>query len=282
MRAIAMMLLVTGVSTSSLEFKWNDFKSKYNKVFNNKEEESAKRDMFLRNLIQAGEHAKPSRHADSSSDQFINNCKETVKKAVANVKAGSYNISMIEKLLPISVDVDVSGWQFSNNGTMPCNNNMNPMVEAVEVISSTSTHWIAKSLLFNDAVRIPKDGKCFHSNNVKDTPSPGPRKFYQRQCDDRNCLDQCLTSGYDLGSCLVTAEGGSLIAVECNAEVGLSVVRYLGTNDCAGFAIQTSQPINSCLPSSVAGDFFVNSCTKPINPNVTLSTPTTQIRTIHL
>eukprot|EP01060_Flectonema_neradi_P004076 TRINITY_DN12692_c1_g1_i1.p1 TRINITY_DN12692_c1_g1~~TRINITY_DN12692_c1_g1_i1.p1 ORF type:complete len:287 (+),score=53.69 TRINITY_DN12692_c1_g1_i1:114-974(+) len=273
--AATMVLMAVGVPASSADSKWEGFKIEYNKVFKNTSEEIKRKAIFLSNLGHAGEIANPSKYADLTAAEFLLKCEDDSKQTPPiTITTGSYDVAVIEKLLPLTLDVDVTNWQFAHNGTIPCDSSEHTqqVFAPVRVIASTSTHWVVESKLFQEKVRISKSEKCFRES-VPDTTPPPARRFFQRQCDDELCQDHCATMPFLMDTCLQTEGGGSLVAVECNAGVGLAVIQYLATNDCTGFAVHTSQPIDSCQPNSVPGSYFVNFCTKPDSPNVTISTP---------
>lgn len=89
------------------------------------------------------------------------------------------------------------------------------------------------------------------------TPAPGGKTFTQKQCTDSACTQGCQSQTFPQGTCLQLDGGGSAIAT-CKPDT-LEMKVFMFSQDCSGFSIPESNPINQCLQDE-SGSFFENVC----------------------
>lgn len=92
------------------------------------------------------------------------------------------------------------------------------------------------------------------------TPTPSGATFTQIQCQDAACTVGCQSNTFQQNTCLQLEGGGSATAV-CTA-TALNMNVYMFSQDCSGFSVPESNPINQCVQDE-SGSYFENQCSGP-------------------
>jgi hypothetical protein len=90
------------------------------------------------------------------------------------------------------------------------------------------------------------------------TPAPPVATFTQETCQDSACSQGCSNTTYGLNTCLSLAEGGSATAT-CGTDE-LVLTEYPTSQNCTGFSLPTSMPLNQCLQAGDGQSYFENFC----------------------
>jgi cysteine peptidase B len=88
-------------------------------------------------------------------------------------------------------------------------------------------------------------------------PSPSGATFTQKVCQNSQCSEGCQSHTLPQNQCLQLNGGGSAKA-KCTSE-GLTLSEYPLSNDCSGFSIPTTQPVNQCVEDT-QGSYLENIC----------------------
>lgn len=203
---------------------------------------------------------------------------------------------------PISIAVDATSWQTYTGGIMS-NCQSQQLDHGVLLVGFEGTgsipYWIVKnswgaSWGENGYIRLQfGTNQCLINNyptssivngSIGPTPPPGPptppgpspapagKTFTQKQCSDAACTQGCSSQTFPQGQCLQLEGGGSAIAT-CTSSA-LEMKTFMFSQDCSGFSIPESNPINQCLQDQ-DGTYFENICSS--SPAGALSAKTLRI-----
>jgi C1A family cysteine protease len=193
---------------------------------------------------------------------------------------------------PISVAVDATSWQTYTGGVLS-NCQSTQLDHGVLIVgfesSGSQPYWIIKNswggswgeqgyiyvsygsnqCLINN---YPTTSRVNGSAPVPPPPPPGPQPpspptpspspsatFTQKQCTDSACTQGCQSHTFPQNTCLQLESGGSATA-QCTA-TALEMKMYIFSNNCTGFSMPESNPINQCVKDE-NGTYFENVCPK--------------------
>ena len=90
-------------------------------------------------------------------------------------------------------------------------------------------------------------------------PTPSPTQtFIQMDCTDAACSQNCQNASFPANQCLPLSGGGSAKA-QCNPGE-LVMTEYPLSQDCTGFSIPSTMPLNQCLQNGDGSGYFENFC----------------------
>jgi cysteine peptidase B len=198
---------------------------------------------------------------------------------------------------PLSIAVDATSWQTYTGGIMT-NCQSVQLDHGVLIVgfqgSGSIPYWIIKNSwgaswgesgyirvqFGTDQCLITKyPTTSIVNGSIGPTPPPGPpgptptpppsgKTFTQKQCTDSACTQGCSSQTFPQNKCLQLEGGGSAIAI-CQPN-DLEMKTYMFSQDCSGFSIPETQPINQCLQDE-EGTYFENICPSSITAVGSLS-----------
>jgi hypothetical protein len=90
-------------------------------------------------------------------------------------------------------------------------------------------------------------------------PTPSPtQQFVQMDCSDSACTQGCTNNTFAANVCLPLSGGGSAIAVCSPGQ--LTLTEYPLSNNCTGFSIPSTMPLDQCLANGDGQGYFENFC----------------------
>lgn len=95
-------------------------------------------------------------------------------------------------------------------------------------------------------------------------PSPAPTSpsggstFTQKVCSQEGCQEGCQSNTLPQNKCLKLNGGGGSAKAVCSSD-GLKMTEYPLSQDCSGFSIPSTQPVNQCLKDQ-QGSYLENIC----------------------
>jgi hypothetical protein len=90
------------------------------------------------------------------------------------------------------------------------------------------------------------------------TPAPTGQTFIQMDCSDAACSQGCTNATFPANQCLPLTGGGSASA-ECQPDQ-LVMTEYPLSNNCTGFSLPSTMPLNQCLQNGDGAGYFENFC----------------------
>jgi len=90
-------------------------------------------------------------------------------------------------------------------------------------------------------------------------PTPSPTQtFTQMDCSDSQCTQNCQNATFPANKCLQLSGGGSAKA-QCQPGE-LTLTEYPLSQDCSGFSIPSTMPLDQCLQNGDGQGYFENFC----------------------